>query len=94
MGIVKLVLKKLCFGFLYGTGFTVGVFLSALLIEAYVYVPIFSDTEHGSQKIKGITIDSSKAIVKSPYIDFIGTLRNVGKETVEDTTVVVNLFDR
>lgn len=55
--------------------------------------PFFLGDEEVEKKSSSVTIISSEAIVKSPYIDFFGTLKNTSKVAVSDVSIVVDMFD-
>ncbi|HEY3487627.1 MAG TPA: FxLYD domain-containing protein [Gammaproteobacteria bacterium] len=100
METVKLILKKLFFGFLYGTGFMLGIWV-AIFVFGNFTVPlgskeIVTETQGAriSQMASDLTIVSSKAIVRPYLIDVIGTLKNIGDAPARHTELVADLFDK
>lgn len=101
METIKVILKKLSFGFLYGAGFMLGVWVIAFFVVGNFNLPVGSrkivtETEGAriSQMASNLTIVSSKAIARPYLIDVIGTLKNVGNAPARHTELVADLFDK
>ena len=101
MVFLKDVLRKLFTGFLYGVGFTLGVWVIAVFVAGKVNLPEKSvDTVAGDKQVvterkeKSAEIISSKAITRPYLIDVIGTLKNNGTRPLQHTEVVADLFGK
>ncbi|ARD45608.1 hypothetical protein A3Q33_15755 [Colwellia sp. PAMC 21821] len=89
-------------GFLYGTGFALGVwFLFTFVLSniRYPNSPISAESESiieaNSSKVKSSKIEilSSKSISRPYLIDIIGTLKNTGDLSTNGVNLKVDLFD-
>ncbi|GAA59064.1 hypothetical protein P20652_0923 [Pseudoalteromonas sp. BSi20652] len=100
--IIKASLKMIGKGFLYGTGFALGVwFLFTFVLSniRYPNSPIAAESESvmvaNSTKVKSskIKIISSKSISRPYLIDIIGTLKNTGDLSTSGVNLKADLFD-
>jgi hypothetical protein len=100
--IIKAALKMIGKGFLYGSGFALGVwFLFTFVLSniRYPNSPIAAGSESiieaKSNKVKSskIAILSSKSISRPYLIDIIGTLKNTGELSTSGINLKADLFD-
>ncbi len=100
MEIVKLLAKKLFFGFLYGSGFTLGAWAIFHLFIVNDFQPdqsdsavVILDDSRAKRLSSNLTILDSNVIVRPYLIDVIGTLKNNGDAPARHTELLVDLFD-
>ena len=98
---LKEAVRKLFTGFLYGAGFTLGMWVIAFFVAGKLNLPegtkgTISEGESArpENKAKNIEVLSSKAIARPYLIDVIGTLKNNGNNPVSHTELVADLYSK